>query len=100
MFSPNASKGPAWRAWSWLAGDAAARAAWQAAIRSLGTQHSADDFKQQAALGVGCRQLWEVAQRLAVVGFKQGDVQQLIQGDQAGTHAVVDVMGVVGNFVG
>ncbi len=66
----------------------------------LCTEHAANRLVKQAPALVRVRQVRKFGERLAPEIIKQGDVLQLRQGDQTGAHAIVNVVGVVGNFIG
>ena len=63
-------------------------------------EHAPDGFVQPAFAVGRCAQLRMLAQGFVRKTGKQGHLAHLLQGDQTRTHAVVDVVGVVGDFVG
>ena len=65
-------------------------------VIDLGTEHATDGFVQHAAAGQGR----VLAQHLGAVRLEQFDLVQLLQRQQAGANAVVDVVRVVGDLVG
>ena len=66
----------------------------------LRAEHAPDGFVQPS-LAVGrCAQLRLLAQGFVRKTGKQGHLAHVLQGDQTRAHAVVDVVGVVGDFVG
>jgi hypothetical protein len=64
-------------------------------VVNLRTQHTACGFVQQAA----SLQMRMLTHGIPVVLSEQGNLGDLIQGDQSGAHAIIDVMRVVGDLV-
>ena len=66
----------------------------------LRAQHAADGLVEQAPLAGRRAQIRVLGLRFKAVAVKQRHLAQLRQRDQAGAHAVVDVVRVIGNLVG
>ena len=66
----------------------------------LRAEHAADRLKQQTPLQRWLREIRVLGLRRSPVRVKQGNIAQLRQSDQAGPHAIINVVRVVGNLVG
>ncbi len=69
-------------------------------VVDLLAEHAARGLVQPFALPARLLQLRVLGQRLVGIAGKQRHAHQLPQTDQAGAHAVVGIMGVVGDLIG